>query len=293
MGILDEIARGGQTSALDVARAENQGRSESQELQMQALKMEEWLTQRANKKRLNASLKGTDFTTPEGAAEASQFASDAENPEMAITLAKLSDSLKPKSRTSFGNMKPMYVGKKLIGYGQQDSDGKFHNVKSLKDVNGKKGDGKVTKVGKPSGEEITAGVNWVENSNAFGAGGETSFGLDTDDNERLGRIVASRAMKLMADAKDLGHKIGDQTAMDLAGKELESMGKNIYKEDTFGRSLVGEIEFESGVSEGLMKYLGVSTTAKATGPQRQEGETWSDDMYDYRFVNGKAQRKLK
>jgi len=42
MGLLDEIARGGRTSALDIAKAKTQGQRDYQELQMQALKMEDW-----------------------------------------------------------------------------------------------------------------------------------------------------------------------------------------------------------------------------------------------------------
>jgi len=266
MGLLDEIARGGRTSALDIARAETQGQADYQELQMQSLKMEDWLEKRAHKKRLRASLKGTDFTTVEGAAEASQFASEAEDPEMAITLAKLSDSLKPKSKKMFGNMKPIYSDGKHIGFAQKSDDGQLHNFKTLENIKGKGKDKPATKVAKPSDEQITTATDLVKESAKLGEGGWDVVGFSSDDYGKLGRSIASRAMKLMADAKDMGQGISDQEAMNIAAQEIEDMGQNVYTKGSWGsKDLVEKIEFKPGTSIRLQKFFGLSTSAKGTG----------------------------
>ena len=293
MSLLDEIARGGRTTAMDAVKAKTQGQRDYQELQMQSLKMEDWLEKREQTRRLKASLKGTDFTTPTGAAEASGIASDIGDPDMAINLAKLSDSLKAKDKTKYGMMKPIYSGEKHIGYAQKDSTGKLHNFKTIENITGKKKTPKASKVGKPSNEQIETATKLVKESKVLGESDFWGVGFDSDDYGKLGRSIASRSNKLQADAKDMGQGISDQEAMNIAAQEIENMGKNLYEETGYfgGKELVEKIEFEPGTSSKLMEFLNISTTASPT--KYKEGDTWSDNTYDYRFVNGKTQRKLK
>jgi len=268
MSILEMIAGRGATSGEDIARAQLEGERSRQILQMKSLEMEEWLEERDHKKRLRDSLKGTDFTTPEGAAEASRFASEAEDPEMAITLSKLSNQLKSKDRKSFGDMKPIYSGGKQIGYAQKSDDGQLHNFKTLENIIGKKKKAPATKVGKPSNEQIETATNLVKESAKLGESDWLGVGFSSDDYGKLGRSIASRAMKLMADAKDLGQGISDQEAMNIAAQEIEDMGQNVYTKGSWGsKDLVEKIEFEPGTSSKLQEFLGISTSARGAGIQ--------------------------
>jgi hypothetical protein len=296
MGILDEIARGGRTSALDVVKAGTQGRMDimniqaaQQKMQMDALKTEEWLEERDRESRLRSSLEGAAFTTPEETREASQIALGLGEFETAMKMEELALKQVPKKDKHYGNMIPIYSGNEMIGYAQKDQDNKLHNFKTLKSLKGKDSLTRVTKPARPSKEQIGTAVDWAKASEAFGEEGVLSFGFSSKDYQTIGRTIASRAQKLIVDAKQLNQSISDEEAMDLAAQEIENMGSTIYKEDIFGRSLKKDITFDPGMSSVLQNFFGIYTE-KDTGPPQDK---WEDNEYHYRRVNGKVQRRRK
>lgn len=297
MSILDQIARGGRYSGLDVAKAKTQGRMDylniqaaQQKMQVDALKTEEWLETRDRESRLRSSLEGTGFATPEATRESSQIAMELGEYETAMNMEELALKQVPKKDKQYGNMKAIYSGDVLIGYGQKDKDNKIHNFKTVKSLKGKDSLTKVTKPARPSKEQISTAVDWAKNSDAFGEEGITSFGFSNKDYQTLGRTIASRAQKLIVDAKQLNQSIDDETAMDLAAQEIEAMGSTIYEEDIFGRSLKKDISFDPGTSSVIQNYFNLNTEV---GGGSATQDTWEDKEYKYRRVNGKVQRRRK
>jgi len=294
MGILEEIARGTKVSPLDIAQAEGKGRRDylseqnvQQELQMKALKMEDWLTERDRKTRLRASLEGSGFSTPEETRKSSEIAMGLGEYKTAMEMEQLALKQIPKKDKKYGNMKPIYSNGQMIGYAQKDEKGQLHNFKTLKSITGKESLTKVTKPSRPSKEQIETATDWVKQSESFGEEG-WGFGFSSKDNRVLGRTIASRAQKLIVDAKQLNQSISDEEAMDLAAQEIEALGSTIYEETLFGsgKKLKEEnIKFNPGMSKVLLDYFGVD---------RDEGgiETWTEDGYEYRKLpDGTVQRR--
>lgn len=263
MSILDEIARGSRTSPLDIAKAGTQGRMDYMNMRVQALKTEEWIAQRDRDNRLRASLVGTDFTDPKSTAEAAKTAAGIEGGyEVALKLSKHALAQKPKKGESFTDMMPIFSGSTQIGYGQKDKGGRLYNFQTMSKID-KKSDkpDKPTKVGRPNKEQIETATKWVEESEAFGQEGAWNVGFSSDDNKKLGRTIASRAQKLIVDAKVLKQSISDEEAMDIAAQEIEALGSTIYEEGAFGsKDLKGDIKFEPGISTTLQNFLGVNPT---------------------------------
>jgi len=273
MSILDEIARGGRTSALDVAMAGTRGRTDAlsiqntqQALRIKTMEMNAYIEQRVRDKRLRASLTGADFSDYTASTEAAKRASEAGEYETAMKISEHALKQKPKKTDAFGPMQDVYVKGSKIGVGQYDTEGKLFNFKTSKQMTGDGGLAKPTKARTPTKEQITRGTSMIETSSVFGAGEETVFGLDKNDNKTLGRLAASRGQKLVSDAKQLGETISDETGMSLAIQELEGM-PDIIQEDLVGRSLKDpkSISFPSGISNVLQDYLGLSTEAMPSG----------------------------
>lgn len=266
MSILDEIARGTRTTPLDVAQAKARGKKDylaeqgiQQELKIQALKMEEWLEDRDREQRLRSSMEGHKFNTPEETRKASEAALQIGEFKTAMELEQLALKQIPKKDKKYGAMKEVTSNGKLIGYAQIDQDGKYHNFKTLKSITGKGSLTKVTKPSRPSKEQIETAIDWAKNSDTFGEVGLGNLGFSNKDYKRLGRTIASRAQKLIVDAKQLNQSISDEEAMDLAAQEIEAMGSTIYKDDFFGKSLKGDITFPAGMSSKILEFYGVDS----------------------------------
>lgn len=266
MGILQEIARGGAWSGLEIAKAGVQGQRDAaqlqamdQELQIKAMEMNDYLEKRGRERRLRSSLTGADFTDAESSAQAAQMASDVGGYETALAISKHALAQKPKGTDVFGKMQDVYVGGKKVGVGQYDNEGKLHNFKTLKQMTDKGKGGAPTKARTPTKGQIERSTDMVKKSAVFGEEGLDTFGLSSKDNKTLGRIVASRAQKLISDAKQLGETISDETAHELALAELEKKKDKLLKSDWVGYSLKKQEDtiFESGISKELTNYLGV------------------------------------
>ena len=273
MSILQEIAKGGAWSGLDIAKASIQGavdaqrmHSVDQDLQIKAMEMADYLEKRERSKRLRASLEGADFTDYKTSAEAAQRASDAGEYETAISISKHALAQKPKATDAFGKMQDVFVGGKKVGVGQYDNEGKLHNFKTLKQMTDKGKGVAPTKARTPTKGQIERATDMIKKSPAFGEEGWASVGLSTKDNKAMGRMVASRAQKLISDAKQLGETISDEVAMDLAMQEVEANKDKIVTDEGWaGYSIKkrSETVFPAGISPTLQNYLGVDTPEAA------------------------------
>ncbi len=143
MGILDQIARGTTTSPMDIAKAGSQGRGDAmtlqgtqQELQIQSLKMNEWLNERDRKSRTRKSQEGQSYSTSKETAIAAESALDTGDYQTAIRLQTLSDSQKTKKGESFGDIEEIYSNGKLIGYGQRNK--KSNKIRKFIEISNKR-----------------------------------------------------------------------------------------------------------------------------------------------------------
>jgi len=128
MGILDEIARGGRTSALDIAKAGAQGQMDymrlqgaSQGLHMKALKMQAYNEQVSLKKRSRDILGDADLSTIEGTRKAASDAFEVGDVDLGLNLSKRADDERYRSKTLSAK-----IAKSRKGLNLKSSEGKIY-----------------------------------------------------------------------------------------------------------------------------------------------------------------------
>lgn len=304
MGILDQIARGGKYSGLDIAKAGVQGRRDrmdadayTQKMQMMAMEMQDYVEGRDRKKRLRASLKGTDFGDYESTTEASRKALETGDYETSLTFSKHALSQKGKKTDTFGKMQDIYIGGEKIGIGQYDNEGRVVNLKTTKQLEGDGGLEKPLKPSRASKGQKDEAVAYLKKSEAFGEVGPMDTGFSNKDYKELGSTIASRAQKIMVDAKQMRQSISYIEARDIAVQEVEEMGDSIYETDLFGMGKnlkKDEIRFKPGISKPLQDFLGVSTESQPTGVSNAEfAAEYSKLPSGAKYIDPKGVERIK
>lgn len=98
MSVLDQIAKGGRYSGLDIAQAGTQGASDAQALQMKAMKMQAFTEASEIKRKAREAMKNADLSTVESTRETAQKLIDAGDLETGIALDKEADNQEYRSQ---------------------------------------------------------------------------------------------------------------------------------------------------------------------------------------------------
>ena len=214
MGILNEIARGGRTSALDVAKARTQGEDDrlslqvsQQNLHLKSMEMQEFTNKQNIRERTAETMDASDIATVSGLKTASKDVFGIGNSELGMNLLREANLQQGRSDKADADYK------KLLGKGLD-----------LKSPEGKKFGDMFTLLNKmPPGESRTAMMEVLNNS--------------IDQKQRKDESVATDKMSKTADdiaTTSLGLNMEDIDNVDFnllasTANSLLQGGKNIHQ----------------------------------------------------------------